>query len=75
MSLLAFITGNSVTDLTSPGRQSNYELTPDAEADLKGIAEYTLRQWGAAQQERYAELLEAGFRRIRDKAAYHCRPA
>ena len=46
-----------------------YELTPDAEADLEEIAEYTLREWGADQQERYAELLESGFRRISDGTA------
>jgi plasmid stabilization system protein ParE len=41
-----------------------YELTPDAEADLEQIAEYTLREWGPEQQAHYAELLEAGFARI-----------
>jgi toxin ParE1/3/4 len=41
-----------------------YELTPDAERDLREIAQYTLRQWGARQQRRYASLLEAGFRAI-----------
>jgi plasmid stabilization system protein ParE len=43
-----------------------YELTPDAEADLEQIAEYTLREWGPEQQAHYAELLEAGFARIAD---------
>ena len=42
----------------------SYELTSDAEADLEKIAAYTLREWGAEQQIRYAELLEAGFHRI-----------
>ena len=41
-----------------------YELTPDAERDLREIAQYTLRQWGARQQRRYARLLEAGLRTI-----------
>jgi plasmid stabilization system protein ParE len=41
-----------------------YELTPDAERDLREIARYTLRQWGVRQQRRYASLLEAGFRAI-----------
>lgn len=41
-----------------------YELTPDAERDLREIARYTLRQWGARQQRRYASLLEAGFRAL-----------
>ena len=52
-----------------------YELTPDAEADLEGIAEYTLRQWGAVQQERYAALLYFLPASGRNEAAYHCRPA
>ena len=43
-----------------------YELTPEAEADLEGVAEYTLREWGAEQQAHYATLLEAGFTRIAD---------
>ena len=41
-----------------------YELTLDAERDLREIARYTLWQWGARQQRRYASLLEAGFRAI-----------
>jgi plasmid stabilization system protein ParE len=41
-----------------------YELTPSAEADLREIARYTLRQWGGRQQRRYARLLEACFRGI-----------
>jgi toxin ParE1/3/4 len=41
-----------------------YDLTPAAEADLREIARYTLRQWGAGQQQRYARQLEACFRRI-----------
>ena len=41
-----------------------YDLTPDAEADLKSIFRYTIKQWGKDQAQRYADLLEAGFRRI-----------
>ena len=41
-----------------------YELTPDAERDLREIARYTLRQWGVRQQRRYASVLEAGFRAL-----------
>jgi plasmid stabilization system protein ParE len=41
-----------------------YVLTPDAERDLREVARYTLRQWGARQQRRYASLLEAEFRAI-----------
>lgn len=47
----------------------SYELTPDAEADLEKIAEYTLREWGEAQQIRYAELLETGFECIAEGTA------
>ena len=43
-----------------------YELTPAAEADLREIARYTLRQWGVRQQRRYARQLEACFRGIAD---------
>lgn len=46
-----------------------YELTPDAEADLAEIAEYTLREWGTEQQARYGELLEEGFSRIANGTA------
>lgn len=41
-----------------------YELTPAAEADLRDIARYTLRQWGTRQQQRYASQLTACFQRI-----------
>ena len=41
-----------------------YDLTPAAEADLREIARYTLRQWGKQQQRRYARLLETCFRGI-----------
>jgi plasmid stabilization system protein ParE len=47
----------------------SYELTPEAVADLEEIAEYTLREWGAEQQTRYAALLEAGFAYIADDSA------
>ena len=43
-----------------------YELTPAAEADLREVARYTLRQWGVRQQRRYARQLEACFRGIAD---------
>jgi toxin ParE1/3/4 len=46
-----------------------YELTPAAVADLEAIAEYTLLQWGTAQQARYAALLEACFTYIADASA------
>jgi toxin ParE1/3/4 len=41
-----------------------YDLTRAAEADLRDIAHYTLRQWGKLQQQRYAGLLEACFQGI-----------
>lgn len=47
-----------------------YELTPSAQADLKEIARYTLNEWGKKQSLHYAELLDAGFRKIAAKSAY-----
>ena len=41
-----------------------YELTPAAEADLREIARYTLRQWGERQAQHYASLLEACFQDV-----------
>jgi plasmid stabilization system protein ParE len=41
-----------------------YELTPDAEADLKAIARYTRRQWGEAQSRQYARTLATCFQNI-----------
>ncbi|MDQ6967633.1 MAG: type II toxin-antitoxin system RelE/ParE family toxin [Mariprofundaceae bacterium] len=38
-----------------------YELTHHAEEDLKGIARYTLKQWGRKQSMHYAETLERCF--------------
>ena len=46
-----------------------YDLTPAAEADVREIARYTLRQWGARQQQRYAHQLSACFRRIAEGRA------
>jgi hypothetical protein len=48
------------------GVKVGYELTPAAEADLREIARYTLRQWGVRQQRRYARQLEACFQGIAD---------
>ncbi len=44
-----------------------YELTPSAQEDLKEIARYTLTKWGKKQSLHYAELLDAGFRKIAAK--------
>ena len=41
-----------------------YELTPDAEADLREIARYTRRQWGEAQSRQYARTLATCFQNI-----------
>jgi toxin ParE1/3/4 len=46
-----------------------YDLTPAAEADLREIPRYTLRRWGARQQQRYARQLAACFRRIAEGRA------
>lgn len=39
----------------------DYELSPDAEADLVEIAAYTLEKWGVAQMERYEVSLTSCF--------------
>lgn len=41
-----------------------YELTLAAEADLREIARYTIRQWGEQQAMRYANTLEEAFQSI-----------
>lgn len=46
-----------------------YALTQLAANDLKGIARYTLNQWGKKQSLRYANLLEKRFQEIADKTA------
>jgi hypothetical protein len=53
-------------------RKLHYELTPDAERDLREIARYTLRQWGVRQRRRYASALEAGFRAIAQRRIVPC---
>lgn len=42
----------------------SYQLTLQAEEDIKGIARYTLEQWGNAQSTHYAEILERHFEGI-----------
>ena len=41
-----------------------YELTSDAEAELREIARYTRRQWGDAQSRRDAQILATCFQKI-----------
>lgn len=45
-----------------------YDLTPAAEADLREIARYTLRQWGVRQQQHYARLLAGCFLGIAERS-------
>lgn len=40
---------------------AEYRLTPAAERDLEGIWLYTRQQWGAAQADRYIDLLTEAF--------------
>ncbi|WP_395018299.1 type II toxin-antitoxin system RelE/ParE family toxin [Dongia sp.] len=40
-------------------------LADAALADLRGIAEYTIERWGAAQKRRYLAALHAAVRRLR----------
>ena len=42
----------------------SYELTQGADADLAGIARYTIDTWGEEQAERYGTLLEKHFQAI-----------
>ena len=41
-----------------------FTLTRNAEADLDGIADYTLRRWGEKQCSLYIDGLEACFQRL-----------
>ncbi len=41
-----------------------YELTRDAEADLEGIARYTIEEWGEAQAESYLGKISRCFKNI-----------
>ena len=41
-----------------------YVLTSDAEADVRDIARYTLREWGEAQARKYAAALNRGIERV-----------
>ncbi len=36
----------------------DYRFTPEAEADLQGIIDYTIAQWGKAQAHKYLDGLE-----------------
>ncbi len=47
-----------------------YQLTLYAEEDIKGIARYTLKQWGKDQSMRYAGRLERYFWEIAAGAMY-----
>jgi len=46
----------------------NYQLTPQAEEDLKQIARYTVKKWGKKQSLKYAGLLEACFLKITNRS-------
>jgi toxin ParE1/3/4 len=42
-------------------------IADEALADLRGISEYTLERWGAAQRRRYMAAIHAALRRLRRK--------
>jgi plasmid stabilization system protein ParE len=44
----------------------NYTLSKSAEADLRGIIDYTRLQWGNAQAQRYLAKLKHGLTRLAD---------
>ncbi|MBV61427.1 type II toxin-antitoxin system RelE/ParE family toxin [Abyssibacter profundi] len=43
-----------------------YQLTLEAEQDLRGVFRYTLREWGSAQLERYRQALTETLNAIAD---------
>lgn len=43
---------------------AEYRLSPAAEHDLESIFEYTIRQWGIEQANRYTDLLTAAFEEL-----------
>lgn len=45
-----------------------YDLTPAAEADLREIARYTMREWGERQAKQYETLLETCFQGIAESS-------
>lgn len=51
-----------------------YELTPDAEDDLREIARFTTKTWGAAQARRYKAALLRGFKAVAQETARTRRP-
>lgn len=53
---------------------AEYRLTPAAERDLELIWEYTARQWGIEQADRYIDFLIAAFAKLADspKTAPSC---
>ena len=44
----------------------NYQLTPEAELDLRGIWLYTRATWGTEKANSYLKQLESGFERLCD---------
>lgn len=53
---------------------AEYELTPDAENDLREIARYTTRTWGVAQTRRYKAALVRGFTGIAQETVHSRQP-
>ena len=58
---------------------AEYRLAPAAEHDLENIWDYTRRQWGVKQADRYIDNLEAAFAKLADSpkvapACDHIRP-
>lgn len=53
---------------------AEYRLTPAAERDLESIWNYTVRQWGVEQADRYIDLLTEAFAGLADspKTAPSC---
>lgn len=45
----------------------SYELTPEADSDLEGIARYTIREWGEHEAKVYLDTLTKRFQKIAAK--------
>jgi plasmid stabilization system protein ParE len=50
---------------------ADYQLTPEAEGDLLGIARYTIETWGDEQADDYAEKLRICFEAIASGKVRH----
>ena len=50
-----------------------YDITDDAEADIREIVSYTLENWGGAQTNIYRKAIKDNFELIRRKTVVICK--